>query len=113
MRATILSIAVFLGLGCAGYGQNQPQSLKGVFAPPSMSALGQSGKAAPSSGSDLGAVGGSPRITLPGQPTRGELLPNDVTPTPIPGRPGYGQVVVNGRRVIVDLNTNRIFQVLD
>jgi hypothetical protein len=41
------------------------------------------------------------------------LLPTDITPRPIADRPGYGAVTVNGRRVIVDLNTNRVFQVLD
>jgi hypothetical protein len=40
-------------------------------------------------------------------------LPNDVTPTPIQDRPGYGWVVINGRRAIVDLNTNRIYQISD
>jgi hypothetical protein len=31
----------------------------------------------------------------------------------MPGRPGYGTAIVNGRRVIVDLNSHRIFQLLD
>jgi hypothetical protein len=31
----------------------------------------------------------------------------------MPDRPGYGKAVVNGHRVIVDLNSNRIYQVLD
>ena len=49
----------------------------------------------------------APRITVSGDPVQGQMLPNDVTPTPIPDRPGYGRVVINGRRAIIDLNTNR------
>jgi hypothetical protein len=129
MRAIVLSVAVFFGLVSLSYGQNQglgqglgqrqgsglrpPQSLKGVYAPPSLSALGQSGKSSGLSGLDSGAVGSGPRVILPGDPVQGEQLPGDVTPRPISDRPGYGAVVVNGRRVIVDLNTNRIYQVLD
>ncbi|MBV8441900.1 MAG: hypothetical protein JO312_15290 [Hyphomicrobiales bacterium] len=36
-----------------------------------------------------------------------------MSPTPIPDRPGYGVAVVNGRRAIIDLSTNRIFQYLN
>jgi hypothetical protein len=50
---------------------------------------------------------------VPGDPVQGQILPDDVNPTPIPGRPGYGTVVVNGRRAIVDLVNNRIFQISD
>jgi len=127
MRAIVLSVAVLLSLGSLGYGQNQglgqrlgsglnqPQTLKGVYAPPSMSALGQSGKSSLTpSGPDFGAVGNGPRVLVPGgDPVRGQMLPSDVNPRPISDRPGYGTAVVNGRRVIVDLNSNRVFQVLD
>jgi Protein of unknown function (DUF1236) len=114
MRAFVLSVALFIGLGSLSYGQNQPQTLKGVYAPPGMSALGQSSKSSTLSGSDLGAVGNGPRVLVPGgDPVRGQVLPNDVTPRPIPDRPGYGAATVNGRRVIVDLNTNRVYQVLN
>ncbi len=111
MRAIALSAAVLFCLGSLGYGQE----LKGVYAPPSMSALGQSGKSSStSSGMNLGAVGSGPRVFVPGgKPVEGQLLPSDVTPSPIPDRPGYGAVVVTGRRVIVDLNTNRVFEVLN
>ena len=115
MRAIVISVAVFFGLGSLSYGQIQPQQLKGVYGPPGASALGQSSKPSSTlSGSDLGAVGNGPRVLVPGgDPVQGQLLPNDVAPRPIPDRPGYGAVTVNGRRVIVDLNTNRVFQVLD
>jgi hypothetical protein len=111
MRAIVLSIAVLWGLGSSGNAQNQ---LKGVYGPPGSSALGGSGKSSGLS-SSLGnvPVGGAPRITVPGDPVQGQTLPNDVTPTPIPDRPGYGRVVINGHRAIVDLNTNRIYQISD
>jgi len=129
MRAIVLSVAALLGLGSSGYGQGlgqnqglrqnpgsglgQPQTLKGVYAPPGMSALGQSGKSLTPYGSELGAVGNGPRVTLPNDPAQGQTLPSDVNPRPITDRPGYGSAVINGHRVIVDLNNNRIFQVLD
>ena len=112
MRAIVLSIAVLWGLGSSGNAQNQ---LKGVYGPPGSSALGASGKSSGGLSSSLGnvPVGGAPRITVPGDPVQGQMLPNDVTPTPIPDRPVYGRVVINGRRAIVDLNTNRIYQISD
>jgi hypothetical protein len=113
MRVSVISTAVFFALGSLGYGQTQ--QLKGVYGPPGGSALGQSGKPSSSLGSDTGAVGNGPRVLVPGgDPVQGQLLPNDITPPrPIADRPGYGAVTVNGHRVIVDLNTNRVFQVLD
>ena len=112
MRAIVLSIAVLCGLGSSGYAQNQ---LKGVYGPPGSSALGASGKSSGGLSSSLGnvPVGGAPRITVPGDPVQGQTLPNDVTPTPIQDRPGYGWVVINGRRAIVALNTHRIYQISD
>jgi hypothetical protein len=118
MRAVQLSVVVLFSLGSLGYAQNQPQTLKGVYGPPGSSALGSSGLGTPGkSSSTLSAplsnapVGGPPRVTVPGgDPVQGQTLPDDVNPTPIPGRPGYGTVVVNGHRAIVDLVNNRIFQ---
>ena len=125
MRAIIPYVIVLSSLGLAsGHAQNQPQTLKGVYAPPGMSGLGSSGQGSSGLGSsgkssstlsapDLGAVGVGQRFIVPGKPSRGDTLPQDVTATPIPDRPGYGAVTVNGRRVIVNLNTNRIVQTLD
>ena len=62
---------------------------------------------------DYGAVGTGPRVTIVGDPTQGQALPNGVNPAPIPDRPGYGRAIVNGKRAIIDLNNNRIVQVLD
>ncbi len=114
MRAIVLSIAVISGLGSLGYAQNQPQMLKGVYGPPGSSALGASGKSSGLPESSNAPAGGAPRFTIPGgNPVQGQLLPNEVTAAPIADRPGYGVVVVNGRRAIVNLNTNRVFQVLN
>lgn len=120
MRAIIPYAIVLYSLWlAAGNAQNQSQTLKGVYAPPGMSGLGSSGLGSSGKSSstlsapDLGAVGVGPRVIVPGSPGRGDTLPQDVSATPIPDRPGYGAVTVNGRRVIVNLNTNRIAQVLD
>jgi hypothetical protein len=129
MRAIALSVVVFVALGSLGHAQN----LKGVYGPPGSSGLGSSGLGGGLGGSglggsgkasstlsapDLGPVGGAnglggPRVTVPGTPVQGQTLPDDVTATPLPDRPGYGAVVVNGRRAIVDLRNNRIFQISD
>ncbi len=115
MRVFILSAAVFLQLGALGHAQNQPEPLKGVYAPPGSSALGPPrSKSSALSAPGNGAVGAPPRVIVPGgDPVQGQTLPADVTPAPIPDRPGYGAVTVNGHRVIVDLRNNRIFQLLD
>jgi hypothetical protein len=38
MRVSVISTAVFFALGSLGYGQTQPQQLKGVYGPPGGSA---------------------------------------------------------------------------
>jgi hypothetical protein len=128
MRRFVLSLVVLLEIGPAGYAQDQ---LRGVYGPPP-SVPGRLGgvygqpRTAPGlpsslpsslpstlSAPDYGAAGGGPVVSVPGTPEQGQALPAGVNPTPIPGRPGYGGAVVNGHRVIVDQNTNRIFQILD
>ena len=113
MRAIVLSVAVLVGLGQLVYAQTQPQTLRGVYGPPKSSALGLSAKPSSNfSGLNDGPIGTGPRVIVPGTPARGDTLPPDVTATPLADRPGYGAVVVNGRRAIVDLNNNRIVQLL-
>jgi Protein of unknown function (DUF1236) len=111
MRALFLFCVTLLAMGSSGYAQDQ--TLRGVFAPPGLppSSLksGKSTLATP----DNGAVGSGPRVTISGEAFQGQTLPNDVIPTPLPDRPGYGTAVVNGRRAIIDLRNNRIFQILD
>ena len=110
MRTLALSCVALLAMGYSCYSQDQ---LRGVYAPPgSTSPVAKSGKSNLSA-PNYGAVGNGPRVTVSGQPTQGQLLPNGVNPAPISDRPGYGSVIVNGRRAIIDLDSNRIVQVLD
>ena len=114
MRAIVLSVCVLCGLGSSGYAQNQ--NAQGRLRSPWVVGIGRARQVV---GRPLLLAGQcahwrrSPRITVPGDPVQGQTLPNDVTPTPIPDRPGYGRVVINGRRAIIDLNTNRIYQISD
>jgi hypothetical protein len=113
MRALILSSVALLGIGSLCCAQDQSGGLRGVFAPPGFTPpaakAGKSTRPAP----NYGAVGNGPRVTVAGQPTQGQTLPNDVSPAPIPDRPGYGTAIVNGRRTIIDLSNNRIIQIMD
>jgi hypothetical protein len=110
MRALAVSCVALLAMGYSCYAQEQ---LRGVFGPPgSTPPAAKSGKSTLSA-PNYGAVGNGPRVTVSGQPTQGQLLPNDVNPSPISDRPGYGTAIVNGRRAIIDLSSNRIVQVQD
>ena len=110
MRALVLFCVAVLAMGSSGYAQDQ---LKGVYGPPgSTPPAGKSGKPA-SSALDTGAIGNGPRVTIVGRAAEGQTLPSNVTPAPISDRPGYGTAIVNGHRSIVDLNNNRIVQVMD
>jgi hypothetical protein len=112
MRALFLLCVAFFGTGSLGYAQDQPGTLRGVFAPPGLTPSVGSRNSTPSAPGS-GAVGVGPRVTVYGEPTRGQTLPNDVNPAPISDRPGYGTAIVNGRRTIIDMSNNRIVQVLD
>ena len=110
MRALAVSCVALLAMGYSCYAQEQ---LRGVFGPPGATPpAAKSGKSTLSA-PNYGAVGNGPRVTVSGQPTRGQTLPNDVTPAPISDRPGYGTAIVNGRRTIVDLSNNRIVQIMN
>jgi hypothetical protein len=110
MRALAVSCVALLAMGYSCYAQEQ---LRGVFGPPgSTPPAAKSGKSTLSA-PNYGAVGNGPRVTVSGQPTRGQLLPNDVKAAPISDRPGYGTAIVNGHRSIIDLSSNRIVQVQD
>jgi hypothetical protein len=110
MRALIVSCVVLLGAGSLAHAQDQ--TLRGVFAPPGTAPAAKSGKSTLSA-PDIGAVGSGPRVTIFGAATQGQTLPSNVSPAPIPDRPGYGKAIVNGHRVIVDLTNNRIVRVVD
>jgi hypothetical protein len=113
MRALVLSCVALLGAGSLCCAQDQPAAERGVFAPPGFKPpAAKAGKSTPPA-PNYGAVGNGPRVTVSGQPTQGQTLPNDVSPAPILDRPGYGAAIVNGRRTIVDLSNNRIVQIMD
>jgi hypothetical protein len=111
MRALVLFCLAFMAAGSLGYAQDQP--LRGVYAPPgSAPPPSKSGKA--TAAPDYGfAIGTGPRVTIVGGAVEGQTLPNNVSPAPISDRPGYGTAIVNGHRSIIDLNNNRIVQVMD
>jgi hypothetical protein len=109
MRALILSCVALLGVGSLCCAQDQPGALRGVYGPSGSTPSTKSTLSAP----NFGAVGAGPRVTVSGAPVRGQTLPNDVSPTPISDRPGYGTAIVNGRRTIVDLSNNRIVQIMN
>jgi hypothetical protein len=110
MRRLVLFCVALLGSGSLGYAQDQ--TLRGVYGPPGLTPSAPSG-ASTFAAPELGAIGTGPRVTISGEAIRGQRLPSDVSPTPMSDRPGYGRAIVNGRRAIIDLNTNRIVQVLD
>ena len=127
MRKFVLSLVVLLEMGAAVSAQDQ---LRGVYGPPS-AAPGSLGGVygspqAPSlprtlpnkfpntvSAPNYEAEASGPAISVPGVAQRGVALPASIKLTAIPGRPGYGAAVVNGHRAVIDLNTHRIFQLLD
>jgi hypothetical protein len=110
MRALVLFCVTLLAMASSGYAQDQ---LKGVYAPPGLPPPAKSGKSAPTSGMEPGAIGNGPRVTIVGKAAEGQTLPSNVSPAPISDRPGYGTAIVNGHRSIIDLSNNRIIQVTD
>ena len=126
MRRIGLSLVTLAAGGFAAYAQKDPVPLQGVYAPPG-SARGQlqgvygpPGSAAPAStlkstltAPDYGTSERGPEVSLPGSAAPGRTLPQDVKPSPIPDRPGYGRAVVNGRPAIIEMNDNRIVQYSD
>jgi hypothetical protein len=112
MRKILLSLVALYGMGTAGFAQDG-----GVYQPP-----GSAWPTAPGAGKSRKASkpmleaspnwprGREPIVTVPGTVSQGTQLPNNVSPTPIPGRPGYGAAIVNGHRAIVDLNSNSVIQ---
>jgi len=54
---------------------------------------------------------GGPKAGFAGSLAPGQVVPRNVTITPRPG--GTGSAVIDGRRVLVDPNTNRVLRVLN
>ena len=141
MRPLLVPVVVFmLANAPAGYAQDNP-STAGIH-PAGDSGFFVPGKAVKPSVANSGAVTagihppgqlgvvrsgqavvvfpGQEPIALPGYPavtvsgsTVGQALPASVSPTPIPGQPGLGSAVVNGRAAIIQMGTNRIVRYAD
>jgi hypothetical protein len=111
MRTLFLFCVALMATGSSAYAQDQP--LRGVYGPPGAAPPpSKSGKA--TAAPDYGfAIGTGPRVTIVGGAFEGQRLPSSVSPAPISDRPGYGTAIVNGHRSIIDLNNNRIVQVMD
>ena len=62
---------------------------------------------------DYGISERGPDVSMPGHVKPGESLPEGVKASPIPGRPGYGRVVINGRPAIIDMGDSRVVQFSD
>ena len=112
MRALAMSFVALMGTASLGFAQDQ--SLRGVFAPPGAAPLGARKSGTPATGAlSSSPIGVGPRVTIQGGAVEGQTLPGNVTPLPMPDRPGYGTAIVNGHRSIIDLSNNRIVQVMD
>jgi hypothetical protein len=136
MRPLLIPIAVVLLTNApAGYAQDNP-STAGIHPPGDSGALMPAKAVKPSvanngvatagihppgqlgvvkSGQAVVVFPGQAPIALPGYPavavsgsTVGQALPASVMPTPIPGQPGLGSAMVNGRAAIIQIGTNRI-----
>jgi hypothetical protein len=114
MRPLYVSlVASMLAVPSAGYAQDDPTANRGVFAP------GQRAAARPGQpiftlpGRAPVAIPAQPAVAVPGPASPGQFLPSIIIPTPIPGQPGFGSAMVNGRRAIIEQGTNRIVQYLE
>jgi len=124
MRRFVFSFVILIGAGIAGYAQNDSGTLKGVYGPPESAPGKLRGVYGPPQSAPLTSLPSTitapdystergPDVSLPGSAEPGQSLPEGVSPSPIPGRPGYGRAVVNGRPAIIDMNDNRIVQYSD
>ena len=120
MRAShIALIAAVLAIPSVGYAQQDNGPVGGMVGPEGSSSPGPSlGQPRPSLGSPYGSptragsVAGSSGAITPGQVVWRQLVvdgvPRNVRVTP--GAEGMGSAFINGQRVLVDLNTNRVLQ---
>ena len=123
MRRLVLSLAVLFAAASVGHAQQQQKStlqpafsqgsgqLRGVYGPPQTATP----TSLPSTLAGAGAATSDsvPNVTVPGDAHVGQALPQDVTASPMPDRPGYGRAIVNGHNAIVDTNSNQIVQFSD
>ena len=114
MRAShIAVIATVLAIPSIGYAQQDNGPVGGMVGPGGSSSLAPSpGQPRPSLGSPYGTPPTpGPRAGFSGNITPGQVVPQDVPITPRPG--GMGSAWINGQRVLVDPNTNRIIRVFN
>ena len=112
MRALAMSFVALMGTASLGFAQDQ--TLRGVFPPPGAAPLGAAKSGTPATGAlSASPIGVGPRVTIQGGAVEGQTLPGNVSPLPMPDRPGYGTAIVNGHRSIIDLSNNRIVQVIN
>ena len=85
----------------------------GMVGPEGSSSLGPSlGRPRPSLGSPYGTpLTAGPRAGYSGSITPSQIVPRNVPVTPQPG--GMGSAIINGQRVLVDPNTNRVLRVFN
>jgi hypothetical protein len=109
----IALIATLLTIPSLGYAQEDPSASRGVFAPnkPTVAVPHERTFTLPGHGQI--SVPDHPVVGVPGPALAGQVVPSVIIPTPIPGQPGYGTAMVNGRRAIIQQGTNRIVQFLD
>lgn len=113
----IALIAAVLAIPSVDYAQQDNGAAGGPVG--GMVGAGGASSLAPSSGQSrpsLGSPYGTPRTPGPragnsGNITAGQVVPQNVPVTPGPG--GMGSAWVNGQRVLVNPNTNRIIRVFN
>jgi hypothetical protein len=114
MRASHIGvIAALLAIPTVAYPQQDNGPVGGMVGPGGSSSLAPSpGQPRPSLGSPYGTPpSGGPRAGYSGNITAGQVVPQNVPITPRPG--GMGSAFINGHRVLVDPNTNRIIRVFN
>ena len=114
MRASYIAlITAVLAIPSVGYAQQDNGPVGGLVGPGGSSSLAPSlGQPRPS----LGSPYGSPTRAGPVAGSSGSIAPSQVVPQNVPITPqfgGMGSAWVNGHRVLVDPNTNRILRVFN
>ena len=114
MRAShIALIAAVLAIPSVGYAQQDNGPVGGMVGPEGSSSLGPSlGQPRPSLGSPYGSTPRrGPLAGSSGPVSPSQIVPQNVPVTPQPG--GMGSAFINGHRVLVDPNTNRVMRVFN
>ena len=126
MRWLYLPLVAMFTIVSAAHAQNDPHALRGVFGPGQSAADSVVGRgivrpAVPVPAQPPAAltrrldanIPSQPAVSVPGPAAAGQALPFSIIPTPVPGQPGYGSAMINGRRAIIEQGTNRIVRYVD